>query len=427
MTAPPRISADAMARVLARALGEGWLEPEDDAVIFQDLSHLRAMADHLKGLFPATTLHAVAIKTNPLHAVLASLNGMGLGAEAASPGELHLALRVGFPPHVILFDSPVKTRAELAFALERGVTVNANALEELERIADLLAEHPEWASRARIGLRVNPLVGAGRITATSVSDTRSKFGVPLTRGAEIGAALRAHSWLTGLHVHVGSQGYAPAGLAEGVGRVADLAVEWRGRLGDRPAWVDIGGGLAAPYEEQDPPPALAEYRALLEARAPGLFDGRFTLMTEFGRVLHAGAGWVASRVEYVHPNEPVPMLLTHVGADLFLRWCYAPADWHHQLSLTDGQGQLRTDAPIPQDVGGPLCFGGDVLARGVNLPPARAGDWLLIHDAGANTHALWSRHNSRAFPKVLGYEGADGPFQCLKPRETPEEVAAFWR
>lgn len=42
----------------------------------------------------------------------------------ASLGELAQALHVGFPPDRIVFDSPAKTRAELAYALERGVPVN---------------------------------------------------------------------------------------------------------------------------------------------------------------------------------------------------------------------------------------------------------------------------------------------------------------
>jgi diaminopimelate decarboxylase len=39
----------------------------------------------------------------------------------ASLGELAQALRVGFDPSKVVFDSPAKTRAELAYALEAGV------------------------------------------------------------------------------------------------------------------------------------------------------------------------------------------------------------------------------------------------------------------------------------------------------------------
>ncbi len=43
-----------------------------------------------------------------------------LHPQVASLGELHQALRVGFEPSKIVFDSPCKTGAELVFAMEAG-------------------------------------------------------------------------------------------------------------------------------------------------------------------------------------------------------------------------------------------------------------------------------------------------------------------
>jgi diaminopimelate decarboxylase len=66
-------------------------------------------------------MHAVAAKANSLQAVLSLVNSNGGGCEAASLGELQSALRAGFPPNMIVFDSPVKTTHELAFALRARV------------------------------------------------------------------------------------------------------------------------------------------------------------------------------------------------------------------------------------------------------------------------------------------------------------------
>jgi diaminopimelate decarboxylase len=129
--------------------------------------------------------------------------------QAASLGELAQALAVGFPRELIVFDSPAKTRAELAFALQQGVAVNLDNFQELARAAELMARHPEWAAREGgqlVGLRVNPQVGAGSIAALSTGGAVSKFGFPLGEcRAELVAAFVKYPWLNMLHLHVGSQ------------------------------------------------------------------------------------------------------------------------------------------------------------------------------------------------------------------------------
>ena len=68
--------------------------------------------------------------------------------------------------------------------------------------------------------------------------------------------------------------------------------------------LDIGGGMPVDYGSDAPDAAEPEritpsrYRAALQAEAPELFDGRYSLVTEFGRSASAKAGYMISRVEY---------------------------------------------------------------------------------------------------------------------------------
>lgn len=59
---------------------------------------------------------------------------------------------------------------------------------------------------------------------------------------------------------------------------------------------------------------------------------------------------------------------------------------------------------------------------------AQEGDLLVIQDIGANTFALWSRHCSRPFPKVIAYNsdmnGAD--MHIAKERESFASIRDFW-
>lgn len=420
---PERLSAEAMSGTLARALVEGAIGNSDDAVIFYNLSRLDEMLGSLRTSFPPNALHTVAVKANPLVEVLRRIQRAGYGAEVASIGELYLALAAGFPAETIVFDSPVKTRAELEVALKLGIKINANSLAELDRINTL---YSALGARSQVGVRINPEVGMGAIAATSVAVQHSKFGVSLRESrAALQRAFSEYPWLTGLHLHIGSQGTSREQLIDGAGAVYDFFVELRERLGIR--CFNIGGGLPAKYKESDTPIHFTDYAALLRERCPALFAPEVVLVTEFGRALHASCGWVASKVEYVIEHDSGSTLIVHVGADMFLRKAYRPDDWHHDISICDSKGQLHTGPEREFSVAGPLCFAGDYLNRSVSLPVnVSEGDYIIVHDSGAYTFSMWSLYNSRQFPTVIGYNEADGNFHCLRPRQSLEQIVDFW-
>ncbi|HQG47321.1 MAG TPA: hypothetical protein PLG50_16805, partial [bacterium] len=190
---------------------------------------------------------------------------------------------------------------------------------------------------------------------------------------------------------------------------------------------DIGGGLLVSYHPGMEAPTMQDYAALLRHRFPALFDGTFQLITEFGRWVYAHNGWTISRVEYVKRDEKLSTAMIHVGADLLLRKCYRPEEWHHEISVAGPDGRLKNGLdPRPYTIAGPLCFAGDLIAREIRLPPVQEGDFLIIHDTGAYTLSMWSRYNSRQIPRVVGYTGEGDHFEVLRERESLEQVVAFW-
>ncbi|MCC6558141.1 MAG: diaminopimelate decarboxylase [Polyangiaceae bacterium] len=411
-------------RVLAAAVREGAIGEDAPAAMFYDMDAFRAGLGALEAAFPAGTLHALAVKANPLAAMLAEARALGFGAECASEAELEHARRLGFPADRILFDSPAKTRREIATALDGGVTLNADNLDELGRIAARLEVAP---SRSLIGLRVNPEVGAGRITSSSTAFRGSKFGVPLGEQREaVLAAFAAHPWLRGLHVHVGSQGCDVALMVAGARRAVELAAEIEARRGRPIDLLDIGGGLPIDYTCNGKAPSFSDYAAALRAGAPGIFEGPFRIATELGRSVSAGAGFFASRVEYVKRAGDHRIAVIHAGADLFLRAAYLPETWSHRISAHDPRGAPKQGPAAPWDVAGPLCFSGDLVARARPLPAVEPGDLVVVHDAGAYTLAMWSRYNSRRAPAVLGYEGDPPRLRLLKAAESLDDVLRFW-
>jgi len=398
--------------------------------MFHDLTFLQTRFRDLQNLLPPHSLHAVAVKANPLNRLLELLRDLGAGAEAASPAELDLAVRAGYPAERIVFDSPVKTTDDLRRALELGVNINADSIDELKRLAELVTITPP---RGAIGIRINPQVGTGTISSSSVAGEYSKFGVPLGyyRRDVIDCFLR-YKWLRGVHIHIGSQGCPLELLVGGVKRMVEFVMEVNQALADHGAGhrvevVDIGGGLPVSYHKDRTAASLEDYWSAVEPLLSRLDPPPRSLITEFGRYIHANAGWTVSRVEYVKTDPDLKTAMIHVGADLLLRRCYRPEDWHHEISVTDSSGRLKSGLDTtPYVIAGPLCFAGDVIAQGIRLPVIEPGDYVIIHDTGAYTMSMWSRYNSRQAPKVIGYHDDGAKFEFLRERESLDDIADFW-
>ena len=420
-----------MSRAFSQGLSDKTLvSPDDTAVVFYDLDFLTDRIIDLQKLFPPTTLHAIAVKANPLANILTKINALGVGAEVASLPELYLAEMAGFAPGTIVFDSPCKTKTELEYALKAGVCLNADSFDELDRIDEILKT---VNSKSVIGIRINPQTGPGRIKSTSVAEGISKFGIPINENRDrILAYFLKNDWLTSIHVHIGSQGCPVPLIIEGIRKILDLAIEVNTVLKqqsnqNRIFVFDIGGGLPVSYHPGQEPVAMEQYVEMLKSSCSELFNGQFQLISEFGRYIYANTGWVASKVEYVKREPGYNIIMTHVGADLFLHKCYNPGDWHHHITVVDKYGKLKTGTDANKyTVAGPLCFGGDVIATDLELPVVTEGDWIMIHDAGAYTLSMWSRYNSRQMPKVIGYHRGNNTFEILKDRESRDDLLRFW-
>ncbi|MEV0640058.1 diaminopimelate decarboxylase [Streptomyces sp. NPDC050619] len=416
------------------AVEQGLLDPGSPIVGLLDVTGIRESAAALRAAFDAVTapgtpvLHAFAVKATPLVPVLRLLRDEGIGAEVASPGELALARAAGLPPAQTVLDSPAKTPAELREALALGIAVNADNPQELDRIDGLMRSA---VSRSPIGIRVNPQVGAGSIEALSTATATSKFGVALRDEGAREWVVRAYAerpWLTRLHAHTGSQGVPLSLMAQGVAETYGLAEEINERIG-RPQidTIDIGGGLPVNFASEATTPTYAEYARVLSEEVPGLFDGRYGLVTEFGRSLLAKHGTVVARVEYAKSAGGRPVAVTHAGVQVATRTVYVPGAWPLRIAAYDGKGRPKEGPEVVQDIAGPACFAGDLLAVGRALPLLAQGDYAAALDTGAYYFAHHYAYNSLARPAIYGFapDGAGGvAFATVREAQTVEEIVA---
>ncbi|MET9730601.1 diaminopimelate decarboxylase [Streptomyces sp. NPDC006458] len=421
-------TADRVGPVLRHALDQGLLGPAQPIAGFLDIDGIEASVASLHAAFDTVpeVLHTFAAKAASLVPVLRLLAGLGMGCEVASPGELRLAREAGISPSRIVLDSPAKTHEEIAEALTLGVALNADSLDELTRIDALRPAD----CRSVIGLRVNPQVGGGTIGAMSTATATSKFGVALRDpgGSErVVDAFVRRPWLTRLHAHVGSQGCPLDLIAEGIARTYRLAEEINAAVGRRQITsLDIGGGLPVNFGDDEVRPTFDDYTRALRAAEPGLFAGRYALVTEFGRSLLAKNGFIAARVEYAKQAGGRRIAVTHAGAQTATRTVLMPGAWPLRVGAFDARGWPRTGPAEAQDVAGPCCFAGDMVAEGRELPLLAEGDWVVLHDTGAYYFSTHWAYNSLPRPAVHGYSlrGDAVRLAPVRDAQTLDEIAA---
>ncbi len=381
-------------------------------------AYRRALAAH----YPAGGQVAYAAKAFLCTALAQLVAQEGLHLDVVSGGELHVALRAGFPATRIHLHGNNKSPAELAFALQAGVgRIVVDNFHELESLSRLAAER---GLVAPIWLRLSPGVDAHTHAYRQTGLLDSKFGLPIATGDAARAVRQAldspHLALTGLHAHIGSQIFETAPFVQTVEALLDLAAEMRAD-GFALRELSAGGGLAVPYLETDPPAPLEPYvQAVSQAtvrgcRARGLPLPQLVL--EPGRSIVGPAG-VA--LYTVGGRKAIPGVRTYLSVDGGLADNPRPALYGapYTALLADKADQPPTETVT---VAGKFCESGDVLMRDVRLPHAAPDDLLAVPVSGAYQLAMSSNYNQALRPAAVLLR--DGQAQLILRRETPDDLA----
>lgn len=353
-----------------------------------------------------------ALKANSTLGLVRLLRSAGSAVDAASGGEVAVALRAGVPPRDVVFTGVGKTADEIEEALRVGVgAINAESAGELERI-DRLAR--ARGARARVAVRVNPGIAADSHPGIVTGGPEHKFGVPIEDAGAVcrAAAGRSGIELVGVHAHVGSQLTNLDAVARTASTIARFAHELRAG-GVALEHVDLGGGLGISYDGR-PAPAAADYaRTLVDATAPtGL-----KLLVEPGRWIVGPAGALVAAVVDVKPRRGGRWIVVlDAGMSELLRPALYGA--RHRLEMLTA----RPGPDVTCDVVGPVCETSDVIRLGLSMPLPEVGDLLLVRDAGAYGSAMASNYNRRAMPAEALVEG--GAWRAIRRRQTVDDLLA---
>ncbi|MDP4935308.1 MAG: hypothetical protein NWR30_11370 [Salibacteraceae bacterium] len=386
---------------------------------FYDFDVLHQNMVSVSNVFPANWSHAVAIKTNPLNGILSEISAFGFQLEAASVNEVLLASKSH--KGTIIWDSPIKknTEIEAVSKLENRIIINANSLHELQLLSPFF-NYPNLS----FGLRINPQADSRSDKSMDVGNRYSKFGEPISNLEQVKDFFKSSKQTLGLHIHSSSQSFDITPMVNNIRVLLDVIESWK-KENIEIKYLDIGGGLGVNYEVQNTS-ILVDYFEALSIACPSLFEKLdFEIFTEFGRFYHAYAGFSLSVIEEVKKFKTHQTIIQHFGAENFLRECYQPTMWPHRINILNQNLKTNDNQFISSDVAGSLCFGGDYIAKNLNLPETEIGDYCLIMDTGANSYALWSMHCSQLMPRIIGIKGNE--FSVLKEAQTFSDLENFWQ
>jgi diaminopimelate decarboxylase len=359
-----------------------------------------------------------AYKANSHLAVCRLYQTEGAGAEVVSTSELRMALDAGVDPERIVYNGPLKKKADLEFAISSDTgLINADSVAELEHMQQVAHR---ISKKCNVGLRINIGIRTETHPHLATALREHKFGIWIgdAIAAYKVAAKKSELNTIGMHCHIGSNISERKVLSEMSKEVLGLAAEVERAVGLRISKIDLGGGLGFPYQPGSPAMTYGEYASsILTNNIAGLKElHNPTVIFEPGRAIVADSGILLTTVNVVKRQGGVNWAIVDAGMNTFIRPALYEAK--HQVILAS----RASDERETYSVGGPCCESADVIAKNILLPPIREHDLLAVLDVGAYGFTMSNNYNGQLRPAVALVSKGEG--LLIRRRESYEDMIA---
>ncbi len=356
-------------------------------------------------------LTCYSVKANSNLAVLRLLASLGAGMDIVSGGELYRALLAGVPAERIVYSGVGKKAPEIAQALNAGILMfNVESVQELIRINDVARE---LGKKAQVSFRINPDVDPKTHPYISTGMKKNKFGLNIESALDAYAMARDLPAIepVGMDCHIGSQLTTIEPFLEALDKLLAFYEKLKGMNLDI-RYLDLGGGLGIPYNEEEPPHPK-EFGAALTKALAGI---PLKVVLEPGRVIVGNAGILVTEVLYTKQTPSKSFVIVDAAMNDLVRPSLYGS--FHRIEEVTPQGR----GPQDVDVVGPICESGDFLAKDRMLPEVRQGELLAVYSAGAYGFTMSSNYNTRTRAAELLVDGEN--VIVARRRETYESMVA---
>lgn len=368
---------------------------DDDSFYLYSQKEINKRIDDLQSFFPEVEfIYSMKCNSNPF--VTKSIFKRGLGADAASAGEVRLASYLGLSKDQIYYSAPGKSKKDIERSLKYA-TIIADSLGELEKIDEICKEMGIYEE---VGVRINP-----NFSFFTEEKSPSKFGVDQDQFVEF---LQNNACknikVTGIHVHLHSQELNPDRLINYYRNVLRLGKDLSDLSGYDLSYVNMGSGIGINYSIEDKPMDLA----YLSEKANKLIkefkdDYKNTkVIIETGRYLLGKAGvYVTKVIDKKVSNGKTFVILKNTlngfirpAIEQFVGTYTEDKDVKAWEPLFTGMGSFqykvinKTKEKERVNLVGNLCTATDLIAEDIEIERLEPGDLLVINNAGAYAAVL---------------------------------------
>ncbi|MFA7419968.1 MAG: diaminopimelate decarboxylase [Melioribacteraceae bacterium] len=330
-----------------------------------------------------------AMKANYNVGILNLLKKNNAYLDTVSPGEVQLALKLGFKKDDILFTSNNITDEEMHEVKKTGVLFNIGSLSRLKKLGSV---YPG----SEVCLRFNPDVYAGENKHVQTAGAVTKFGILLSQVNEVVKIAKKYKLkIVGIHEHTGSGIGQTEKVFQSMTNI--LAIAKRKDFPDL-RFVDFGGGFKVNYRPESHKIDYANFgkkiTSIFEAFCEE-YGKELEMYFEPGKYIVAESGYLMIEVNTIKNNRGRLIAGTNSGFNHLIRPLLYEA-YHHIENISNPKGKKYI-----YDVCGNICETGDCFAQQRELPEIREGDKLIIKNAGAYCYSMGSIYNLRSMPSEL--------------------------
>lgn len=348
-------------------------QPENPVLFFAP-QVLQATARRFIDGFPGMVTYAV--KSNPEEAVIENLVAAGLrGFDVASPFEMRLIRRLA-PDAAMHYNNPVRSRSEIAVAVDLGVkSYSVDSASELAKLIELVpAEGTEITVRFKL-----PVGGAAY-------NFGAKFGATAELAVDLLKTVAAAGFIPSLTFHPGTQCTEAAAWESYIRAAGEIARD----AGVTIARLNVGGGFPSHRLSAVLPDLEAIFTTIDRVTTESFGDTRPMLICEPGRGLVGDAFSVASRVKAVRDDTHV-FLTDGVYGSLTELPMIGVID---RTEVLTAAGEKRQGDTANRIVFGPTCDSVDRLPGELALDEGISeGDFVVFHGMGAYSTVTNTRFN----------------------------------
>lgn len=385
-------------------------------------SNMRMYRTAFKTHFGAGSLPLYASKACCFKRLYEIAREEGMGIDVVSAGEIHTAIKAGFPLSQAYFHSNNKTNREIAYAIDNGIGFFVvDNREELDAINEIAGEK---GKKQPILLRLTPGIDPHTYEAVATGKVDSKFGTAIETGQALDMVKYTLTLpnidLKGFHCHVGSQVFGEDVYHRAAEIMLTFIAQCKDEFGFVAEELDMGGGYGVRYTEEDEqidiPRAIGEVAQYMKAVCSRLGISLPNIHMEPGRSIVADAGVTLYEVGTI---KKITGYKNYVSVDggMTDNPRFALYGSRYTVLLASRPNDPRN---LTADVVGRCCESGDIVQPNVELPEPKRGEILAVCTTGAYNYSMASNYNRVARPAVVMVTPEKA--EIVVRRETPEDL-----